>query len=136
MEFIDGFDDYAVSWLGEVFRIKPAKGGASRSCSRIPYRLKPVLMGSKSHQYLSVLLRGRDGRYRRVPVHCLVIATFKGPAPEIPQGCYEIIHLDGDRMNNRADNLAWVLRSKNPKRRRAREAKRISTAAPLLREAA
>lgn len=134
MEIIDGFSNYAVSWLGEVFRIKAAKGGASRS--QIPYPLKPTLTGPKNYQHLSVMLRGDDGRYQRIPVHHLVIVAFRGAAPSVPQGYYEVVHLDGDRMNNRADNLTWIRRSDNPKRVRALGAGKRSAAALPLREAA
>ncbi len=134
VQIIEGFSDYAVTWTGDVYRIKAAKGGASRS--RIPYRLKPRITGPKNHQCLSVLLRGDDGDYHSILVHRLVIIAFQGPAPTIPEGYYEIIHRDGDLTNNRVDNLAWVLRHKNPNRRRASGAVTNSTAAPLLRKAA
>lgn len=53
--------------------------------------------------YLRVRLR-RDGRryWRRVNV--LVCEAFTGPRPFEGAQCR---HLDGDRRNNRAENLAW-----------------------------
>ena len=134
VQIIEGFSDYAVTWTGDVYRIKAAKGGASRS--RIPYRLKPRIMGPTNHRCLSVRLKGDDGDYHSVPIHRLVIVAFHGPAPSIPEGYYEIIHRDGDLTNNRVSNLAWVLRHKNPNRRRVSGAVTNATAAPPLRKAA
>lgn len=42
-------------------------------------------------------------------VHVLVAATFLGPRPD---GC-DVRHLDGDPLNNRADNLAYGTRTEN-----------------------
>jgi hypothetical protein len=42
-----------------------------------------------------------------VKVHVLVKETFNGPRPEKHDCC----HLDGDKLNNRLDNLAWKTKS-------------------------
>lgn len=44
------------------------------------------------------------GKRRAEPVHRLVCEAFHGPAPESAE---LVRHLDGDPLNNRADNLAW-----------------------------
>lgn len=45
-----------------------------------------------------------DGRYRRMYVHRLVAETF---IPN-PDGKPYVLHLDGNRLNNNADNLMWA----------------------------
>jgi hypothetical protein len=59
--------------------------------------------------YLRVKLR-RDGRPKMVPVHVAVLEAFVGPRPS-PK--HHGAHIDGDRRNNRADNLRWALPHEN-----------------------
>lgn len=61
--------------------------------------LKPYL---GTHGYLEVYLCG-NGRRENVLVHRGVLEAFIGPCPDGMQ-CR---HKDGDKMNNRLDNLAW-----------------------------
>jgi hypothetical protein len=49
------------------------------------------------------------GKFRKVRVHRLVCEAFHGSPPD----GHEVCHRDGDRLNNRADNLAWGTRSDN-----------------------
>lgn len=51
-----------------------------------------------------------NGRRRRVAVNKLVCAAFHGPQPAPG---YEVRHLDGNKLNARADNLAWGTRKDN-----------------------
>jgi hypothetical protein len=51
----------------------------------------------------------RTGKPRPYQVHALVCETFHGPRPD---GC-EVRHLDGNELNNHADNLAWGTRAEN-----------------------
>lgn len=51
----------------------------------------------------------RDGRPIPRKVHALVAAAFIGPRPE----GLEVRHLNGDRLDNRAENLAYGTRSEN-----------------------
>ncbi len=46
---------------------------------------------------------------KRIHVHRLVLEAFVGPCPE----GMECRHLDGDRTNNRLENLAWGTRKEN-----------------------
>lgn len=52
----------------------------------------------------------KDGAYHPKLVHRLVAAEFMEPAPS---AMHEINHIDGDKANNRADNLEWCTRSEN-----------------------
>lgn len=51
----------------------------------------------------------RDGKSRTQAVHRLVAAAFLGPRPE----GQEVRHLDGNKINNRLDNLAYGTPSEN-----------------------
>ena len=59
--------------------------------------------------YKSVSMTRFDGEIKRVLVHRIVAMTFHG---ECPDGM-EVRHLDGDRLNNSADNLMYGTRSEN-----------------------
>lgn len=83
---IPGFPHYWVSDLGNV-----------RSENRhAPKLLSPYV---NSNGYLTVQLHHAD-RTRIVNVHRLVLEAFHSPEPG--QQC---LHIDGDKLNNRADNL-------------------------------
>lgn len=51
-----------------------------------------------------------NGRRLHIAVHKLVAAEF---LPEKPSHQHEIRHLDGDKTNNNASNLAWGTRKEN-----------------------
>lgn len=61
--------------------------------------------------YHDVSLSNRSAGIKRKhrPVHALVAEAFLGPRPEK----HDILHLDGDRTNNRADNLRYGTRAEN-----------------------
>ena len=63
--------------------------------------LKPINAGVG---YYAVTLSGE-----RRCVHELVLTTFVSPRP----AGYQAAHYDGDRRNNRANNLRWASRSEN-----------------------
>lgn len=99
---IPGVDGYQVSNLGRV-----------RSITRV----KTVEGAGKSLVYPGRILSQalRDG-YPRVnlhgkayTVHRLVAAAFLGPCPE----GMEVRHLDGNKVNNRAENLAYGTHREN-----------------------
>lgn len=71
----------------------------SRGRSKI---LRQSLTGTRGNQYPTVTLYKHDSR-RHWKVHALVLQSFKGPREKGMYAC----HNDGDRMNNRLDNLRW-----------------------------
>lgn len=87
---IIGLEGYEVSSLGRV-----RLAGAAPRALAIDHK-----------GYPRVNIRGKGYK-----VHRLVCATFHGPQME---GC-EVGHLNGDRADARACNLAWVTRSENTK---------------------
>lgn len=69
-----------------------------------------ILSARGCGKYLGVSLY-RDGKNTRRSgyIHRLVALAFHGQ----PKPGQEVAHLDGNRHNNRAHNLAWVSRSEN-----------------------
>lgn len=63
-------------------------------------QLKPWL-GSNGYLTISIY---RGGRIRQVFVHALVCEFHHGPRPTVT---HQVRHLDGDKLNNAATNLAW-----------------------------
>lgn len=64
--------------------------------------------GWQTGGYFFVGLR-RDGRSHNRKVHALVAEAFIGPRP-----CgLDVNHIDGDKRNNRVENLEYVTRQEN-----------------------
>ena len=60
--------------------------------------------------YPVVRMVDEDGKRKKFKVHRLVCRAFHG---EPPSEHHEVRHLDGNPLNNRAENLAWGTRSEN-----------------------
>eukprot|EP00611_Tribonema_gayanum_P031843 TRINITY_DN930_c0_g1_i8.p1 TRINITY_DN930_c0_g1~~TRINITY_DN930_c0_g1_i8.p1 ORF type:complete len:355 (-),score=101.58 TRINITY_DN930_c0_g1_i8:312-1376(-) len=93
-----GFDasKYTVGNLGEIWSFKRSK----------PQPLQPTSDGAKS--YVQVTLC--DGLNFPIQIHKVVGTAF---LPDKPGEGYELDHKDGNRHNNRADNLQWKLKEEN-----------------------
>ena len=92
-------DTYEVSNLGRVRRVKPGR-------STYPgYILRQFVRGGN---YKHVQLLSESGPKGFV-VQQLVLEAFAGPRPE----GQEINHKDGNKLNNRLENLEWVTRAEN-----------------------
>lgn len=104
---VEGHEEsYEVSDRGRVRSLDRevlySDGRRARRRGRV---LKPR---SDSSGYYQVGLY-RDGKERMALVHHLVAAAYIGPRPE----GYEVNHIDGDRTNNRAENLEYVTPDEN-----------------------
>lgn len=91
---VKGFENYKVTDEGMV----------------IGPRGKFLMFDINSSGYFRVTL-SKDGVATRRFVHQLVLEAFK-PKPD---GDFVVNHIDGNRHNNRVDNLEWVSRSYNVK---------------------
>jgi HNH endonuclease/NUMOD1 domain len=83
-----------------------------------------IVRNSKKHlkqrpygDYLGVTLRDENGEKCDFLVHILVAESFLERKDE---KCVIVDHLDGNKLNNKAENLEWITRSENTKRWRAR----------------
>ena len=90
---------YEVSDLGRVRRVRAASG------TRAGKLLKPSM---SKHGYCTVNL-SKNGRRHLYFIHKLVQGSFVG---SVPDG-QEINHIDGDKTNNRLDNLEYISRSEH-----------------------
>ena len=62
-----------------------------------------------SQGYLRVTLTNKNGSQSTKNVHTLVLTTFIGPRPKDMQAC----HNNGDKTDNRLENLRWDTPSAN-----------------------
>lgn len=91
---------YRVTADGRVFSFASNwRGYGEREMSQLPHK----------DGYLSVRLV-INGKRKRFLVHRLVAHAF---LPPCPSPLHEVRHLDGDKLNNAASNLAWGTRKEN-----------------------
>lgn len=69
-----------------------------------------VTVGKTGYPQLTIRPQGRKGRARLVKVHRLVIEAWIGPAPT---PLHVVNHRDGNKLNNRVENLEWVTPAEN-----------------------
>ena len=70
-------------------------------------RLRHQQLDFAGYPRVFLMAVGRKGKLR--PVHQLVVEAFVGPRPE----GFEVLHVDGVRTNNIADNLRWGTKAEN-----------------------
>jgi len=102
---VPGFEDfYEVSNTGDVRSLdRKCLGVDGRSEFHLGKVLHP--WASKRGGYLCVTLSGKQRR----TVHSIVAEAFLGPRPEKS----DVLHLDGNRVNNCASNLRYGTRKEN-----------------------
>ena len=97
---IDGFDKrYEVSSYGQIRSTNYKNSG----------RIKLIRPAKDKKGYLRTMLLRNDGRYKTVKVHRIVAAIFL----ENPDNKPQVNHIDGNKENNRIDNLEWVSNTEN-----------------------
>lgn len=94
-----GIPGYEVTADGRVISLLGWRGEKSRELRPYP----------DSDGYLQVRIVIDGKRYTR-KVHSLVATTYCGPRPSLK---HEVRHINGDRLDNRAENLAWGTRQEN-----------------------
>lgn len=103
---IPNFSRYAACSKGRIWRI--ARPLSTRYKNRpLPYEIAQFL-GNQG--YWTANLDDDQGKRRKVKTHRLITMAFHGPPPEKSSVA---AHLDGNRRNNRADNLAWATQREN-----------------------
>lgn len=88
---------YQVSNLGRVRRACPGKGTYAGR----------ILQPGDKNGYPVVNLH-KNGNGQAVYIHRIVALVFVGPEPK-----YEVNHINGDRTDNRPNNLEWVTHTGN-----------------------
>ena len=87
----------------------PGRRASSWGCIQGP---RGVVRGSLDQYGYRWSWAGREWRTKRVQHHLLVALAFIGPRPE----GYELDHIDGDKTNNRPENLEYVTHAENMRR--------------------
>lgn len=97
MKSIPNFPDYCITKDGRVWSIprNGTKGGWLK-------------LRVRKHGYLEAFLRRNNERFYKT-VHRLVLETYIGPCPV----GMESRHLNGNRLDNRLENLVWGTPSEN-----------------------
>jgi len=90
--------EYHISDHGQV---KSYKGGKERI-------LKPALRGAPHSRYWAVRIKTNE-KWKMYNIHRLVALAFLSNPYNKPQ----VNHRDGNKLNNRADNLEWVTSKEN-----------------------
>lgn len=99
--------NYEVSSDGRVRSLTRIVTYPNGSRRRFDGRERTVFL-VKGYQHLN--LSASQGKKKNFYVHLLVCEAFQGPRPS---PVHEVRHLDGDPLNNRADNLAWGTKQEN-----------------------
>lgn len=97
---IDDFDNYEVSSLGRIR-------------NKTTDRIRAQSIGKKEESYYHLDLYKGDGKKKGYSrnTHVLLAETFMGKHPGMVPD-----HIDGNRRNNRLDNLEWVTQGDNQRR--------------------
>ena len=102
---------YQVSNYGDVKSLDRWAEG-----HKYPTRIKGIMLSKVfDGQYYSVGLR-KNGKSTKHRIHKLVMDAFGAPCPGVygnRRGNYQIDHCDDDKLNNRSDNLQWLLHADN-----------------------
>jgi hypothetical protein len=96
------FPDYLVSENCDVIRAGDSKRGHKKG---------DVVRGAATPRgYRQFKLRNAEGKKTFIRANRLIAEVFIGPAPS-PK--HHAAHYDGDRLNNRIDNIRWATAKEN-----------------------
>lgn len=108
---VPGFEGkYQVSSHGNLKRLAYLRPLRAGHVAKMPERIWPGYIDSQGYFSVSV------GKLKTT-VHRLVCVAFHGDAPD---GQPNVAHWDGNKLNNRADNLRWASHAEN-----SRDGKRL-----------
>ena len=95
-EFVPDFPNYLVNKNGEIYSIKGKV---------VPYKVKYKI---DKYGYQIVALSNENGK-KHIGVHRVVAITFLDNPMDLP----EVNHKDGDKTNNKVENLEWCTAKEN-----------------------
>jgi len=114
---IPGFLGYHIDRTGRVWSAhrkgRIPRGACSRWLDRRDWTLRQPWRDPEGYLH-HTLVRETAGSRQRIALHILVATTFLGPRPE----GLVVAHLDGDKSNNRLENLAYVTQRENIEHKR------------------
>lgn len=92
---IENFSEYQVSNTGRVRKIRKVINLDGQCVTMMPVEVRPYV----NNGFLYVTLSGRC-----ISIHKLVAENFIKNTNKFSR----VLHIDGNRLNNRADNLTWI----------------------------
>lgn len=108
---IEGFCNYEVSNFGDV-RLKDTYRKTVTG-TRL-YKGKMIAINQQKGGYLTVYMKNDSGVWKTVSIHRIVAKAFI-PNPDNKR---EVNHIDGDKKNNKLDNLEWTTAKENQRHAR------------------
>ena len=110
---INGFEGYyQISNLGNVKSVKRNIESNNRFNTML-YSVKEKILKPSKKRYSGVTLINKDKKYSYPNVHRLVAETFLPNPNNLP----EVNHINGNKHDNRVENLEWNTKSDNAKHR-------------------
>jgi len=114
---IPGFPGYHIDRTGRVWSAhrkgRIPRGAWSRWLDCRDWTLRQPWRDPEGYLH-HTLVRDGEGNRQRIALHILVATTFLGSRPE----GLVVAHLDGDKSNNRVENLAYVTQRENIEHKR------------------
>lgn len=98
---VDGFPGYQVSNLGRVRCFRNFQGKITDN-----FRILKPLLNKDDYYYVDLYTIDRKPVHKRI--HRLVADTFIGPQPSLV-----VNHINGDKHDNRLENIEWVTSKQN-----------------------
>lgn len=103
LQFLEVFED------GSVYRKERTWVAGNGVVRHQPRQLAKTNKRNDGYLQTGVCI---EGKYYLLLVHCLVALTYI-PKPEGWDESWQVNHIDGDKQNNRVENLEWCTASEN-----------------------